>query len=36
MDIGREIRTYTIEPIDLPIPAETPVEAPSRVPAVPA
>lgn len=36
MDIGREIRTYTVEPIHLPTPAEAPAEAPTRPPAVPA
>jgi hypothetical protein len=36
MDIGREIRTHTIEPITLPTPAEAPVETPAHTPAVPA
>ena len=31
MDIGREIRTYTIEPVVTPVPVRAPVEAPAPV-----
>ncbi len=39
MDIGRPIRTYTIEPITSPVPAQVPVEPartdPLEAPAAP-
>lgn len=35
MDIGRDIRTYTIEPITTPVPHEVPVELPAEVPLEP-
>jgi hypothetical protein len=34
MDIGREIRTYTIEPVAPPVPVRAPIRAP--LPAEPA
>jgi hypothetical protein len=36
MDIGREIRTYTIEPVVTPVPITSPAEAPAPAPAEPA
>ncbi len=35
MDIGRDIRTYTIEPLETPVPARTPAELPAQAPAEP-
>lgn len=35
MDIGRDIRTYTIEPLETPVPARTPLELPAQAPAEP-
>ena len=35
MDIGRDIRTYTIEPITSPVPERVPVEVPHKAPAEP-
>ena len=33
MDIGREIRTYTIEPVVTPVPTRAPAEPPATAPA---
>jgi hypothetical protein len=33
VDIGREIRTYTIEPVVTPVPPRAPAEPPAPVPA---
>ncbi len=35
MEIGRDIRTYTIEPITSPVPERVPVEVPDEAPAQP-
>lgn len=35
MDLGREIRTFTIEPITNPVPTQAPDESPVELPAVP-
>jgi hypothetical protein len=36
VDIGREIRTYTIEPVVTPVPVRAPAEPPAPAPAEPA
>jgi hypothetical protein len=35
MDIGRDIRTYTIEPAVSPVPERVPAELPDQAPAEP-
>ncbi|HEX2503587.1 MAG TPA: hypothetical protein VHK00_06560 [Miltoncostaeaceae bacterium] len=35
MDIGRDIRTYTIEPLVTPVPERAPAELPVEAPAEP-
>ncbi len=35
MDIGRDIRTYTIEPLVTPVPERAPAELPAEAPAEP-
>ncbi len=35
MDIGREIRTYTVEPVVTPVPVRVPAEPPAPVPVEP-
>ncbi len=35
MDIGRDIRTYTIEPVVTPVPERAPAELPAEAPAEP-
>ena len=35
MDIGRDIRTYTIEPAETPVPERLPAELPAEAPAEP-
>lgn len=35
MDIGRDIRTYTIEPVVTPVPERLPAELPAEAPAEP-
>jgi hypothetical protein len=35
MDIGKEIRTITVEPVENPVPEREPVKAPPKEPAKP-